>query len=178
MTVRAQAKARTSKSRVKDRQTTHTGFTARAGDLHPLGSTVFPDGTNFTVFSQHALSMELLLFASDSATEPMQIIPMTSEANKSFHFWHVFVEGVKPGQHYAYRVAGPDLSAQGLRFDPQKVLIDPYAFGNSMKQWDRTAACAPGDNVASAMRSVVIDPLDYDWEGDRPLNRPMQDTII
>jgi isoamylase len=178
MTVQTQTKATPEKSKGKSAMTAPTGFTIRAGEPHPLGSTVHPDGTNFSVFSQHALSMELLLFASETATEPMQIVPMTSEANKSFHFWHVFVEGVKPGQHYAYRVAGPDLSAQGLRFDPHKVLIDPYAFGNSMALWDRTAACTPGDNIATAMRSVVIDPLDYDWQGDRPLNRPMQDTVI
>ena len=154
------------------------GFVTRSGQPHPLGATVMPDGVNFSVFSQHALSMELLLFATEDAKEPMQIIPMTSEANKSFHFWHVFVVDAKPGLHYAYRVAGPDLSAQGFRYDPEKVLIDPYAYGNSMVLWDRGAACAPGDNLDRSMRSVVIDPLLYDWEGDTPLNRPMQDTVV
>jgi glycogen operon protein len=80
--------------------------------------------------------------------------------------------------HYAYRVHGPEEKKPGHRFTPEKVLIDPYAYGNSMKLWDRGAACAPGDNLAASMRSVVIDPLDYDWEGDQPLNRPMQDTVI
>lgn len=164
------------KSRKKPQPT--GSFVTRSGQPHPLGATVMPDGVNFSVFSQHALSIELLLFATDEATEPMQVIPMTSEANKSFHFWHVFVVGAKPGLHYAYRVAGPDLSEMGLRYDPRKVLIDPYAYGNSMKLWDRGAACAPGDNLAASMRSVVIDPLDYDWDGDRPLNRAMQDTVI
>mgnify|MGYP000679771481 CR=1 FL=1 len=173
MTVSAQTPVRP-----KTRKTKSTGFVTRAGEPHPLGATVYPDGVNFSVFSQHAQSMELLLFASDEDVEPVQIIPMTAEANKSFHFWHIFVVGAKPGQHYAYRVAGPDLSDRGLRYDPEKVLIDPYAYGNSMKLWNRGKACAPGDNLASAMRSVVIDPLAYDWEGDTPLNRPMQDTVI
>lgn len=158
--------------------TVASGFVTRAGQPHPLGATVYPDGVNFSVFSQHALSMELLFFASEDDLEPMQVIPMTSEANKSFHFWHVFVVGAKPGLHYAYRVAGPDLTDLGLRYDPHKVLIDPYAYGNSMKLWNRGDACVPGDNVASAMRSVVIDPLAYDWQDDQPLNRPMQDTVI
>lgn len=166
---------RASKSR---RKPAATGFVTSSGQPHPLGATVTADGVNFSVFSQHAHSMELLLFASDGATEPMQIIPMTSEANKSFHFWHIFVVGAEPGLHYAYRVSGPETGEPGMRFDPHKVLIDPYAYGNSMTLWDRGAACVPGDNMDRSMRSVVIDPRAYDWEGDRPLARPMQDTVI
>jgi glycogen operon protein len=153
-------------------------YATRAGQAHPLGATVAAEGVNFSVFSQHATGMELLLFASAEAREPMQIIPMTSEVNKSFHFWHVFVVGATPGQHYAYRVDGPDSHANGHRFDPKKVLIDPYAFGNSTALWDRGAACTPGDNLALSMRSVVIDPKAYDWEGDLPLNRPLENTVI
>ena len=148
------------------------------GDPHPLGSTVYPDGVNFSVFSQNAASMELLLFAEGNSTEPFQIIKMTDEGNKSFHFWHVFLVDAKPGLHYAYRVHGPEQQKPGHRFTPEKVLIDPYAYGNSMDLWNRGAACLPGDNLTQSMRSVVIDPLDYDWEGDRPLNRPMQDSVI
>lgn len=178
MTDASNAKRATSRTSRKTSSGKPSGFSVRAGIPRPLGATVFPDGVNFSVFSEHALSMELLIFASEDALEPMQVVPMTSEANKSFHFWHVFVEGAAPGLHYAYRVAGPDKDAQGFRFDPEKILIDPYAFGNSMKLWDRAAACRPGDNLHCSMRSVVIDPLDYDWEADRPLNRPMEDTII
>ena len=148
------------------------------GDPHPLGSTVYPDGVNFSVFSQNAASMELLLFAEGNSTEPFQIIKMTDEGNKSFHFWHIFLVDAKPGLHYAYRVHGPEEKKPGHRFTPEKVLIDPYAYGNSMDLWNRGAACLPGDNLTQSMRSVVIDPLDYDWEGDRPLNRPMQDSVI
>lgn len=175
MTVEIKAKPAPAKSR---RKPAKGGYTTRPGFRHPLGSTLFPDGVNFSVFSEHAEAMELLLFASETAVEPEAVIAMTPETNKSFHFWHVFVEGIGAGQHYAYRVKGPDLSHLGLRFDAGKVLIDPYAMGNSMALWDRVKACEPGDNMATAMRSVVIDPLDYDWEGDRPINRPMQDTVI
>ena len=148
------------------------------GDPHPLGSTVYPDGVNFSVFSQNAASMELLLFAEGNSTEPFQIIKMTDEGNKSFHFWHIFLVDAKPGLHYAYRVHGPEEKKPGQRFTPEKVLIDPSAYGNPMDLWNRGAACLPGDNLTQSMRSVVIDPLDYDWEGDRPLNRPMQDSVI
>ena len=68
--------------------------------------------------------------------------------------------------------------ASGHRFNRNKVLIDPYARGNTNAVWKREAACGPDDNVATSMRSVVIDTADYDWEGDRPLNHPMEDTII
>ena len=153
-------------------------YSTTKGDPHPLGSTVYPDGVNFSVFSQNASSMELLLFAEGNSTEPFQVIKMTDEGNKSFHFWHVFLVDAKPGLHYAYRVHGPEEKKPGHRFTPEKVLIDPYAFGNSMELWNRGAACLPGDNLTQSMRSVVIDPLDYDWEGDRPLNRPMQDSVI
>ena len=153
-------------------------YSTTKGDPHPLGSTVYPDGVNFSVFSQNAASMELLLFAEGNSTEPFQIIKMTDEGNKSFHFWHIFLVDAKPGLHYAYRVHGPEEKKPGHRFTPEKVLIDPYAYGNSMDLWNRGAACLPGDNLTQSMRSVVIDPLDYDWEGDRPLNRPMQDSVI
>jgi len=153
-------------------------FSTTKGDPHPLGSTVYPDGVNFSVFSQNAAAIELLLFAEGNSTEPFQVIKMTDEGNKSFHFWHIFLVDAKPGLHYAYRVHGPEEKQPGHRFAPEKVLIDPYALGNSMELWNRGAACMPGDNLTQSMRSVVIDPLDYDWEGDRPINRPMQDSVI
>jgi isoamylase len=165
------------KDKAKPAQTTALYSTTK-GEPHPLGATVYPDGVNFSVFSQNAASMELLLFAEGNSTEPFQIIRMTDEGNKSFHFWHVFVVDAKPGLHYAYRVHGPEIKRPGQRYTPEKVLIDPYAYGNSMELWNRGAACLLGDNLQQSMRSVVIDPLDYDWEGDRPLNRPMQDSVI
>ena len=74
---------------------------------------------------------------------------------------------------------GPqDLHGKGHRFNKNKVLIDPYSKGNSTKLWKRTDALGSIDNLTTSMRSVVIDISDYDWEGDRPLNRPMNETII
>lgn len=86
--------------------------------------------------------------------------------NKTFHFWHVYVRGMNPGMHYAYRIGGKFDPSRGYRFDGEKVLIDPYSKGNNKTLWDRGKACVPGDNMATSMRSVVIDHSDYDWEDD------------
>jgi glycogen operon protein len=158
-------------------------FTIFEGRPHPVGPTVIRDqdhaGVNFSVYSENATSIELLLFAKPSDLDPCKIYKLNSIDHKSFHFWHVFVEGVKPGMGYAFRVDGPQNHRDGHRFDPSKVLIDPYAKGNNTSLWRRGDACQFGfDNLHTSMRSVVIDVDDYDWENDRPLRRPMSETII
>ena len=83
------------------------------------------------------------------------------------------------GQIYAYRVAGPFDPENGLRFDPSKVLLDPYGRSVAVpKNYNRDAAGAPGDNVAWAMKNMVVDPHAYSWEHDLPLCRPSSRTII
>ena len=104
---------------------------------------------------------------------------MNSLTNRTYHYWHVFVPGVSVGQIYGYRVRGPFQPERGLRFDPDKVLIDPY--GRCIARpsfYSRAAAIKPGDNSAYAMKSVVTDPDAYDWEGDFPLRRPFAKTIL
>ncbi|AKB48220.1 Glycogen debranching enzyme [Methanosarcina sp. Kolksee] len=94
----------------------------------------------------------------------IEITEATSIAlNKTFHFWHVYVRGLKPGVHYAYRIGGPLDPSRGYRFDGDKVLIDPYSKGNNKALWNREKACMPGDNLAFSMRSVVIDMSHYKW---------------
>jgi glycogen operon protein len=137
-----------------------------------------PDGVNFSICSGHATGVELLLFAAHDAPEPFQVIRFDPRVNKTFHCWHVFVRGLAAGAHYAYRVEGPSNHAAGHRFNRNKVLIDPYARGNTNSVWKRASACGPDDNVATSMRSVVVDTSKYDWEGDSPLKRPMEDTVI
>ncbi len=153
-------------------------FAVEKGSPHPLGATPRESGVNFSLFSGNATGVELLLFASHDAPREFQTIRLDSHENKTFHFWHVFVRGLEPGAHYAYRVDGPSDPAAGQRFNRNKVLIDPYARGNTNSLWKRGDACGPDDNVATSMRSVVVDTSGYDWEGDRPLNHPMEDTII
>ena len=87
--------------------------------------------------------------------------------------------GLGAGQIYAYRAHGPFAPERGLRFDPEKVLLDPYGLAVAVPDgYDRAAASRPGDNAAVAMKSVVADPGRYDWEGDAPLRRPFAETII
>lgn len=148
------------------------------GRPHPLGATVTEEGTNFAVFSQHATGMELLLFDEHDDPEPVQVVNLDPGTNRTFHFWHVFVKELRPGMHYAYRVQGPREPWNGHRFNPGKLLIDPYAKGNTNNLWDRVKACGEEDNLTASLRSVVIDQRDYDWEGDVPLRRPMNESVI
>ena len=151
----------------------------QSGRSHPLGATLRDGGTNFSVFSRTATGMELLLFDHADDSRPSRTIPFDPFENRAYHYWHVFVPGVAAGQVYAYRASGPFDPRKGLRFDPDKVLLDPYGRGVAApKGYDREAARRPGDNAATAMKSVVIDPLAYDWEGDEPLGRPNARTIV
>jgi glycogen operon protein len=135
-------------------------------------------GVNFSLFSRTASEVELLLFDSEEAV-PSRVVPIDPETNRTYHYWHCFVPGVRPGQIYGYRVDGPSVPALGLRFDPAKVLLDPYGRGVVVpRNYSREAARREGDNAAVAMKSVVVDPGAYDWEGDVPLCRPSARTII
>ena len=153
-------------------------YQIQRGAPHPLGATPDDQGVNFSIFSQNATAVQLLLFDAHNSPVPVQVVNLTPRLNKTFHFWHVYVRGLKPGAHYAYRVDGPADLSQGHRFNRNKVLVEPYAKGNTTTLWSRGSACGPEDNVATSMRSVVIDTQRYDWEGDRPINRPMAETIV
>lgn len=156
-------------------------YATEPGRHFPLGVTTDATGVNFALFSEHATAVALLLFDRHDSVEPVQVIPLNPEFHKTFIIWHVYVRGLRPGRFYAYRVDGPSdpgARREGHRFDPQKVLIDPYANGIAKDLWRRGEACVPGDNLASSLRSAIIDLKDYDWEGDQPLRRPMSETII
>ena len=149
------------------------------GASAPLGATVLPGGVNFSVFSKHAVLLELLLFDDENATQPARIILFDADQHRTYHYWHAFVPGLRSGQVYAYRAHGTFDPSRGLWFDAEKVLLDPYGLVVSVPgTYDRWAAARPGDNVAVAMKSVVADPDRYDWEGDRPLRRPFAETVI
>src|SRR5262249_40411155 len=120
-------------------------------------------------------------FSSSSMTMSSQCKSSSSRPppTRRFFLWHVYVKGLKPGALYAYRVDGPqDLHGRGFRFDRNKVLVDPYSLGNSKTLISRDHAVRAADNLATSMRSVVIDVHDYDWEGDQLLSRPMHELII
>lgn len=153
-------------------------YEIQPGRPHPLGATPDAEGVNFSVFTEKATAVELLIFDEHDDIHPRLVIEFDSNFNKSFHFWHVYVKGLAPGAHYAYRIDGPYDPKNGHRYNRNKVLIDPYAKANTNVLWDRGAACGNEDNLETSMRSVVIDPSGYDWEGDQPLRRPMSETVI
>src|ERR1700724_2039453 len=153
-------------------------FTTEPGAAHPLGITTYSNGVNFSLFSQSATEVALLLFDRLSATEPAQTIRLDPFRNKTFHFWHIFVRGCGPGIFYAFRVDGPADLAAGHRFNSNKVLIGPYARAITKDLWKRADAIGSQDNIATSMRCAVVDPSAYDWEGVHPLRRPIHESII
>ena len=152
--------------------------TNNIGRSSPLGATVVDGGVNFSLFSRFATGVELLLFDREDAP-PTRVIPIDPVHGRTYHYWHAFIPDASAGQLYAYRVAGPHVPERELRFDPDKTLLDPYGRGVVVPpRYDRGDAHTPGDNSATAMKSVVVDPATYDWEGDQPLGRPSSRTII
>jgi isoamylase len=155
------------------------GHVVEKGASAPLGATVHGDGVNFSVFSKNATLVELLLFDDEKRAQPATVIPLDPQRHRTYHYWHVFVRDLKPGQMYAYRARGPFAPDRGLRFDGEKVLLDPYGLAVAVPEaYNRDAARRPGDNTAVAMKSVVADPGRYDWGGDLPLRRPFGETVI
>ncbi|MGH9146624.1 MAG: glycogen debranching protein GlgX [Vicinamibacterales bacterium] len=151
----------------------------RPGQSAPLGATVCPGGVNFSVFAKRAEPVELLLFDDVRAPDAAQVVRLDPKPHRTYHYWHAFVPNLKPGQVYAYRADGPFAPDRGRRFNRDKVLLDPYGRAVAVPDtYTRAAATGPGNNVASAMKSVVADSTRYDWEGDAPIQRPFTETVI
>ena len=126
------------------------------GKSFPLGATVYPDGVNFSIFSKNSTALELLLFDDVDAFQPDRIISLDTRRNRTFYYWHIFVPGLQPGQLYGYRAYGPYRPDQGLRFDGDKLLLDPYGRAVAIpKNYSRETARHPGNNIATAMKSVI-----------------------
>jgi glycogen operon protein len=154
-------------------------MSAAPGEPAPLGATVKQGGVNFSLFSRTAAGVDLLFFDREGDAKPARVVALDPVTNRTYHYWHVFVPGVRSGQLYGYRVRGPIDPARGLRFDPDKVLLDPYGRGVAVPaSYTPAAAGGPGDNCATAMKSVVVDSAAYDWGDDAPLRHPSARTII
>ena len=107
----------------------HIGLTRSGigvGRSTPLGATVQPGGVNFSIYSKNGTLVELLLFDSADSFEASRIISLDPREHRTYHYWHVFVPDVMPGQVYGFRVLGPFDPRRGLRFDRDSVLLDPY----------------------------------------------------
>jgi isoamylase len=159
----------------------------RPGRPYPLGPTFTGEGVNFAIYSESATKVELCLFDSPDAKNQRECIPLPETTG---HVWHGFLSGVKPGQLYGYRVHGPFDPKNGLRFNPAKLLIDPYAraicgkvdwqapiFGYQPGNPDGDLARNDEDD-AWGMPKCVVTESTFDWEGDRQLRIPWHNTII
>jgi glycogen operon protein len=149
------------------------------GRSFPIGATLVSGGANFCLFSRSAVGIDLLLFDRVDDALPSRVIPIDPAANHTYRYWHVFVPGLEAGQIYGFRAFGPFEPDRGLRFDSSKLLLDPYARAIVVpKGYSREAARSKGNNLETAMKSVLTDPQAYHWEGDVPLQRPWSRTII
>jgi isoamylase len=134
-------------------------YATRPGSRFPPGATASPEGVNFCVFGRHATRVELLLYAAADNPEPFQVITLAPERNRTFLFWHVFVEGLPPGTCYTWRADGPaDTQQTGRRFNPRKELVDPWARAVSDALWDRRRAADPQDAGHASLRAIVTEP--------------------
>ena len=159
-------------------------FNSRDTTIYPLGATWDGEGTNFALFSKNATGVEVCLFGEQ---EQETRLPLVEVEN---HIWHGYVPGVKPGQKYGFRVNGPHEPEKGHRFNPAKLLIDPYAkaiaghvrhgaeiFGYPWGDAKEDLALSYSDDAHLIPKAVVIDNA-FDWKGDGLLQVPWQETII
>ncbi len=157
------------------------------GKSSPLGATWNGHGVNFALFSQHATRVELCLFESVKDKRESRCIPLTEKEN---YVWHCYLPGIKPGQLYGYRVYGPYDPHHGHRFNPHKILLDPYAksigrrvkwndgmFGHKLGDPKQDLSFDTRDNAADAALAVVVDES-FRWGNDRAPQTPWNKTLI
>ena len=156
------------------------------GKPYPLGATWDGSGTNFALFSAHAEKVELCLFDDDGEAE----IARVALPENTHEIWHGYLPDVRPGQHYGYRVYGPYEPAAGHRFNPHKLLIDPYAkaLAGRLEWHDALFGYRVGDEKADLSfderdsapympRCRVVDPA-FTWGRERPPPRPWHEAVV
>ncbi|HYO23172.1 MAG TPA: glycogen debranching protein GlgX [Flavisolibacter sp.] len=162
-------------------------ITQYPGYPFPLGANWDGQGVNFALYSENATAVELCLFEEDNNETESARIRLKERTN---HIWHVYVPGLAPGQLYGYRVYGPYEPQNGHRFNPTKLLIDPYAkaisgtinwndslFGYELGHPEEDLSFNDQDSAPYIPKSVVIDPR-FDWEGDKLPRIPYHRSII
>ncbi len=157
------------------------------GRHYPLGATLFKEGVNFALYSEYASEVFLLLF-DDPAGEPTDTIRLE---NRTKYIWHVFVSGLRAYQLYGYKVRGDFIPAQGMRFNENKLLLDPYAkavtakfrnIDNMLLSYDphfpgMDLSLDTRDNSHMMPKSIVIDDR-FDWQGDTCPDTPFEKLFI
>ncbi|MFZ5775894.1 MAG: glycogen debranching protein GlgX [Thermodesulfobacteriota bacterium] len=155
-------------------------FPTSAGLPLPLGPTLRPEGVNFALFSRHAQTVSLVLFRSGHE-EPVAEIPLDPNLNRTGDIWHILIHGYDTSLRYGYRLTGPfDPWGEGHWFKSEHLLIDPYAKAlTGGSDWGvpycRSGLCGP---LSTFQRRGCIVDNNFDWEGDRPLNIPLQESVI
>jgi glycogen operon protein len=166
---------------------TRTARKVTAGRFYPVGATVDADGTNFAITSRNASEVYLLLFDREDG-EPTDVIRLE---NRTRFVFHAFVHGVRAGQLYGYRVNGPFDPARGHRFNPHKLLVDPYAkaiagkprnvenvlLGYDARSDARDVSMDMRESDRFMSKGVVVDDA-FDWEGDAPPHIPFEKMIV
>jgi isoamylase len=157
------------------------------GSPYPLGATWDGKGVNFSLFAENATKVELCLFDHEKSERESHRIRMSERTHQ---VWHVYLPDCKPGQLYGYRVYGPYDPENGCRFNPNKVLIDPYAkaiagsiqwndalFGYAMDDEKRDLSFSELDSAPFIPKSVVVDDT-FDWEEDKNPKIPYHKSVI
>jgi isoamylase len=157
------------------------------GEPYPLGATWDGKGTNFAIFSENATEVELHLFDRENDPQPANVVRLRE---RTAFVWHGYLPDIGPGQYYGYRVNGRYDPARGLRFNPFKLLVDPYAKALAGPiRWEHHPFAYPfdqpgedwvlddEDSVVGVPKGVVIDPA-FDWKGDRPPRTPLHRSVI
>ena len=157
------------------------------GEPQPPGATWDGEGVNFALFSEHAEGVELCLFDHASDAVERYRIPMVERSNQ---VWHAYLPDLRPGQLYGYRVHGPYAPLLGHRFNPRKLLVDPYAkaiagdvrwhrstYGYDLEHVDRDLSCSAADSAGVVPKCVVVDTA-FTWGDDRPPRIPWSKTLI
>ncbi|GAB3273321.1 glycogen debranching protein GlgX [Larkinella harenae] len=162
---------------------------SRPGKPYPLGATWDGEGVNFALFSENATGVTLCFFDADDPTKETQRIALTERTEQ---IWHIYLEAVQPGQLYGYRVEGPFEPARGLVFNPNKLLLDPYAkaisgpieshlaqlgFDPNNQDENRYSEPQNDDSAPYVPKSVVIDSA-FDWEDDQRPDIPLSRTVV
>jgi glycogen operon protein len=156
------------------------------GGAHPEG-----DGVNFVLFSRHATGVSLELYENADDSSPIRTIDLDPARHRTGDVWHVWVRGIPAGQLYGYRIAGPYQPEQGHRFNPHKLLLDPFARATAdVKDWDFSAArgydssntlsdlsFSTVDNAGTTPKCVFTNDH-FDWEMDAPPKHSASDTVI
>jgi len=148
-------------------------YCIRRGHPLPPGASVHRDGINFSIFSKHATACSLVL-VEPGVRGGISELPLDPRFNRTGEIWHIFIEGLEAGPHYAYRFdMQPNSSPSIFRYNPADLLLDPYA-----RVLSGGAIWGSIEPDRRPFRLGVVTYNDWDWEEDQPLNTPLVDSII